>query len=232
MKPSKGGTDYEMPLEGDWIVIGVLADKSEIRMTGGGTTSFSRSSVASNQLKREFDAKKAREDRIKEAEKKKALAELDEVGGDANAESDDELRHADLDADRPAKSKDKDEKGDDLKPSAQPRRYISFKLIDLGRKAGGSGADVLNLKIFEADPSHEGVKEDASSSEEEITKKGVRVRREKYADGKKPRKHATYRGGSGGAYEKFWKEGNGTVVAILNPRIMKPWTVGVLASCC
>ena len=124
MKPSKGGTDYEMPLEGDWIVIGVLADKSEIRMTGGGITSFSRSSVASNQLKREFDAKKAREDRIKEAEKKKALAELDEVGGDANAESDDELRHADLDADRPAKSKDNDGKGDDLKPPAQPRRYI------------------------------------------------------------------------------------------------------------
>lgn len=31
----------------------------------------------------------------------------------------------------------------------------------------------------------------------------------------------SYKGGSGGAYEKFWKETAGAVVAILNPSILK-----------
>ncbi|KAK4691692.1 hypothetical protein P7C70_g9293, partial [Phenoliferia sp. Uapishka_3] len=30
-----------------------------------------------------------------------------------------------------------------------------------------------------------------------------------------------YKGGSGGAYEKYWKEGTGAVVAILNPRVSR-----------
>lgn len=30
-----------------------------------------------------------------------------------------------------------------------------------------------------------------------------------------------YKGGSGGAYEKYWKESAGAVVAILNPGILK-----------
>lgn len=31
----------------------------------------------------------------------------------------------------------------------------------------------------------------------------------------------TYKGGSGGAYEKFWKESTGAIVAIMNPGILK-----------
>ena len=126
------------------------------------------------------------------------------------------------------------------------RRYISFKLVDLKHRNAGGGTGVLNLKLFESDDGgrsssrHEG----DSSEDEYTTSTGITVQKEVKSsssrtwtakakraqdleDGIDPSlsffNKRNYKGGSGGAYEKFWKAREGTVVAILNPKIMKPW---------
>ncbi|KAK4051481.1 hypothetical protein OIO90_004695 [Microbotryomycetes sp. JL221] len=83
------------------------------------------------------------------------------------------------------------------KVEGKDRRCIRFNLVDLSSvKASRNGAGMLSLMLFEAE-----------SVGEEIEGDGWRNRQ--------------YRGGSYGAYEKFWKESPGAVVAILNPNIMK-----------
>lgn len=75
------------------------------------------------------------------------------------------------------------------------RRYLNFTLVDLSTEAAaGAGTGTLKLTMFEAE--REEVGEDGDGNE-------VRA----------------FVGGSGGAYEKFWKEEVGGVVAILNPTV-------------
>lgn len=64
---------------------------------------------------------------------------------------------------------------------------------------------MLSVLLFESESVDEGIEED-----------GYKVPK--------------YKGGSGGAYEKFWKESVGAVVAILNPTVMKPRFVRFLLS--
>ncbi|KAM0747818.1 hypothetical protein T439DRAFT_382905 [Meredithblackwellia eburnea MCA 4105] len=79
----------------------------------------------------------------------------------------------------------------------KPRRYVRFTLVDLAtERSGASGDGTLNLMLFEAEETDTVVESD-----------GYEVKK--------------YRGGSGGAYEKYWKETTGSVVAILNPQISR-----------
>lgn len=92
------------------------------------------------------------------------------------------------------------------------RRYVNVKLIDFGSRSSSStgakahirGDAFLTLLLFEAE------------AFDLITEEYG----EKLA---KPRK--VYRGGSGGAFEVMAKLKEGDVIALLNPRIMKPFTV-------
>lgn len=80
-------------------------------------------------------------------------------------------------------------------------RYIQCTLVDLSTiQAAAAGTGTLKLMLFEANEKTTMIEED-----------GYEVPR--------------YKGGSGGAYEKFWKETEGAVVAILNPRVMRSQTV-------
>lgn len=91
------------------------------------------------------------------------------------------------------------------------KKYFSFKLIDMGvgvTETGSARGDaIINLMLFEAD---------------EDGRTGEHVRPEV-----KPAMERRYIGGSGGAFEKLWKEREGTVVAILNPQLMKPLSVSM-----
>ena len=163
IRTTKSGTELEVPLPGDWVTIGVLADKSDIRTT---------TPVAA------------------------AIKEEVEEGADGETAA--------------------------PKRSQKAKKFISFKLLDLRHKNAGGGDGIVNLFLFESDSMREfdlGLPDDA---EEETRPNGVRFRRE-VAKGKVFQK--AFNGGSGGAYEKFWKEIDGTVVAILNPKIMKPRVV-------
>jgi minichromosome maintenance protein 10 len=169
-RPSRGGSELEVPIDGDFILIGVLAEKSQIKTTNPQTVKIETE---------DNDAERA-------------------------------IRAGD---DEPPSKKRKVTSA----PARKAKKYVSFKLIDLGRRNGTGGDAVLNLMLFEADAATFAATGD--ESDEETTATGVRVQRE----GGRGRSQAKrYAGGSGGAYEKFWKESDGAVVAVLNPRLMKP----------
>ena len=82
-------------------------------------------------------------------------------------------------------------------------RYIRFTLVDLSTEAAAaSGTGTLHLLLFEAE-----------SQDTVVEESGYKVPR--------------YKGGSGGAYEKFWKEPVGSILAILNPRVLKSQPVSL-----
>ncbi|KAJ7057988.1 hypothetical protein C8F01DRAFT_1149082 [Mycena amicta] len=105
------------------------------------------------------------------------------------------------------KEKEKSQKTDERKSSG--RRYVNLKLIDFGRSSrskssatGGKtvigGDAMLSLLLFESE--------------------GCDVIREDDGSSRK-----VYRGGSRGAFEEICDVKEGTVIALLNPRILKPF---------
>ncbi|KAI0763988.1 hypothetical protein BD413DRAFT_198810 [Trametes elegans] len=93
-------------------------------------------------------------------------------------------------------------------PKPSGKKYVNLKLIDFGCRSQGSSADggkakirgdaFLTLLLFESD------------SCDVVTKE----------NGKKEK---VYRGGSRGAFERMSKLREGAVVAMLNPKILKPF---------
>jgi hypothetical protein len=76
------------------------------------------------------------------------------------------------------------------------QRYIRFEMVDLSSpQAAASGTGTLNVMLVEADTVDTGFDED-----------GQQV--------------PIYKGQSGGAYEKYWKESPGALVAIINPSFL------------
>ncbi|KAI0674033.1 hypothetical protein C8Q78DRAFT_1067200 [Trametes maxima] len=99
------------------------------------------------------------------------------------------------------------------KPKEEPARpsgkkYVNMKLIDFGCRSAGSSADggkakirgdaFLSLLLFESDTCDVLKKEDGKAEK-------------------------IYRGGSRGAFERMSKLREGAVVALLNPKILKPF---------
>ena len=90
------------------------------------------------------------------------------------------------------------------------KKYVNLRLIDFGCRSRGGSADggkakirgdaFLSLLLFESDTCDIVVKEDGS-------------------------KEKVYRGGSRGAFERMSKLREGAVVALLNPKILKPFQV-------
>ncbi|KAK4686314.1 minichromosome maintenance protein 10, partial [Tremellales sp. Uapishka_1] len=155
---SKDGSTYDIPVDGDWLTIAVVAERGDIRVSGT----------------------------------KQAEADLSDgedgvpVEGAPNADE---------------KKKWSKKRG--------PRKYINFKLAAMGPRSKISGGDaLLQLLLFEAD---------SVVRSEETTETGeVVVTKD-------------YRGGSGGAYEKWCNLGVGSVVALLNPRVLRPLKSGAQA---
>lgn len=95
-------------------------------------------------------------------------------------------------------------------PKAGGKKYVNMKLIDFGAarlrpsatagKAGPSGDTFLSLLLFESD------------GFDELTEEDGRTRK-------------IYHGGSKGAFEAMSKLKEGDVIALLNPRVLKPYKV-------
>ncbi|KAL7421013.1 hypothetical protein Q5752_003897 [Cryptotrichosporon argae] len=155
---SRDGATYDVPVAGDWLTIAVVAERSDVRVSGTRDTGYG---------------------------------------------SDDEA--PDKGAARPptrpltAAEKDKRERLKDKGNKRGPRKYVNLKLCALGpRTKGSSGGDaLLQLLLFEAD-----------------------------AVGEKDGGGKLYKGGSGGAYETWCNIAVGSVVAVLNPRVLRPLSGG------
>ncbi|KAH9916757.1 uncharacterized protein BXZ73DRAFT_105735 [Epithele typhae] len=98
-------------------------------------------------------------------------------------------------------------KAEGAKPS-RGKKYVNLRLIDFGCRSRGGGVDggtakirgdaYLSLLLFEAD-----------GADDVVTESGA--------------KRKVYRGGSRGAFERMAKLREGAVVALLNPRVLRPF---------
>ena len=131
-----------------------------------------------------------------------------------------EAAESDSEDESPAKSKkikqgdkelsQKDRDMDKWRKRRGPRKYINIKLVSLpsrGKKETAGDAQ-LQLLLFEADAKLYG------KEVEQGDKKGVSTK-------------TVYQGGSGGAYEKWCNLMEGTVIALLNPRVLRPLRVSI-----
>lgn len=110
----------------------------------------------------------------------------------------------------PEDLKGKKGKGKDESTKSSGKKYINFKLIDFGSRSSSSatggkavirGDAFLSLLLFESDRF------------DLVTEEGRT----------KPKK--IYKGGSRGAYESLTKVKEGDIIALLNPKILKPFQV-------
>ena len=94
------------------------------------------------------------------------------------------------------------------------KKYVNIKLVDFGARSRSSatggiatirGDAFLSLLLFESD------------GYDKITKEGGRVEK-------------VYKGGSRGAFEAMSKLKEGDVVALLNPKVLKPFQVRMVAA--
>jgi minichromosome maintenance protein 10 len=166
---SRDGATYDLPVEGDWLTIAVVAERGEVKISGTKNTS-----------KDDDD-----DDDGEEAE-----------GGDAQ---------------NPKKVGTVGYKGKKAKPEYRkrpPRKYVNLKLCALPpRSRNGSstsGDALLQLLLFEADSVATETIEN-EDGEKVVTKR--------------------YLGGSGGAYERWCNLTVGSVIAIMNPKILRPLRV-------
>ncbi|KAG9007816.1 hypothetical protein FRB93_007207 [Tulasnella sp. JGI-2019a] len=169
---SKNRLGYDVPVEGEWVTIAVVAERGKVQVSRG-------------------------------------------FGG-KTAEDEDQFNDGDSDAEQggtpsASTSKPKAKHGPKKPPAANTKaptgkKYVSVKLVDFGHKmkskSSGSGTAagdaMLTLLLFEADS---------------VSK-----------DLDKTRGSEKYKGGSGGVFEEMLpKLREGAVVAILNPRVLKPY---------
>lgn len=169
---SRDGATYDLPVDGDWVTIAVVAERGEVRISGTKSTS-----------KDEDD--------------------------DDDGDEDEDGNQVPKD---PKKNGWKGKKGKPEYRKRPPRKYINLKLCSLpprsrnsnGSSTSTSGDALLQLLLFEAD-----------SVATEMVENG---------DGEKvPVKR--YLGGSGGAYERWCNLTVGSVIAVMNPKILRPLKV-------
>ncbi|KAF8439801.1 hypothetical protein L210DRAFT_3540371 [Boletus edulis BED1] len=162
--PNKSG--YDVPVEGDWVTIAVVAERGVIKHT---------------------------------------RAPVDITPGDDGRASDDETGASKSGYKSGARNKpDKNGPKGQTKPHC--RKYVSMKLVDFGARSRSSasagkstirGDAFLTLLLFESDGFDKVTGEDGSVKK-------------------------LYQGGSKGAFEAMSKLKEGDVVALLNPKVLKP----------
>ena len=178
-------------IDSDFVVIGVLAWKDEVRFLNSGAMGGKKPPPAQDKAKGPGEGE----------------------GGASEDDDVDSLDEAEHELGRPMgkgkgrarqQKKDKGDGGDDSRdtlfrqPNKRQRRqrYLRFELVDLSSTQASSAADGrLSVMLVQADSEDKAVDDDGNEV-------------------------SVYKGQSGGAFEKFWKETAGAVVAIVNPTFL------------
>ncbi|GAA5862100.1 hypothetical protein JCM3774_006175 [Rhodotorula dairenensis] len=172
-------------IDSDFVVIGVLAWKDEIRFMNSNALGSGRASARIG-----GDTPDGKEE----------TGEGDDDDGDDDEGKDGSGRSRKAAGTSKKAASGSKEQQDTLfnAPTRRQRRqqYVRFSLVDLSSTSASSSATgQLSLMLVQADSEDKTVDED-----------GHEV--------------SVYKGQSGGAYEKFWKESAGAVVAIINPNFL------------
>lgn len=173
---SRDGATYDIPVDTDWVTIAVVAERSDIRVSG-------TKSVSSGNGGDEDDDDDEDDDGNVGGEWASTRKPIGKNGAKGNG-------------------KDKGKRTQTRQ--RVPRKYINLTLVSLpsraslnGKSAGGDAR--AQLLLFESDAIVHG----------------------------KEGEDRSYRGGSGGAYEKWCNLAVGSVIAIVSPRILRPIKVGI-----
>lgn len=173
---------YDIPVEGDWVTIGVVAERGDIKFTNPGP-----------------NGGKDDDDDDDNKGKRKEGKQLNPPAGKSKNVSSSQIQ------------------GDDEREDYRKRRskkFVNIKLVDLGHRSRTSSSNSsasrgsllgdaqLTLLLFESD-SYDKVTDDVTG---------------------KTRK--SWKGGSGGAFEEcYTKLREGAVIALLNPKVLRPFQV-------
>jgi minichromosome maintenance protein 10 len=167
--PNQSG--YDVPVEGDWITIAVVAERGPVRTT---------------------------------------RAPVDIAPGDDGRATDDEGASGNTN-NRKVGNDSRTQNPQKQKPSkSYGKKFVNMKLIDFGvqsRPSSSGAASIrgdafLTLLLFEAD------------SSDRVTSDDGKVKK-------------LYSGGSKGAFEAMSKLKEGDVIALLNPKVLKPFQVSL-----
>lgn len=179
---SRDGATYDLPVEGDWLTIAVVAERGEVKISGTKNTSKNDDDDDGDEEEDEGGEGTAGSGRSSKQFKNAAGGKEFKQGKAANSEEYNRKR--------------------------KPRKYVNLKLCSLPpRSSSGSSAAgdaLLQLLLFESDSVSHG---------ESVDEHGDKVHIKRYS------------GGSGGAYEQWCNLTVGSVIAILNPKILRPLRV-------
>lgn len=179
---SRDGSTYDLPVDGDWLTIAVVAERGEVKISGTKQTSANDDDDGDDDIEEDED-------------------------GPAPAAKPPAKNTGPF---KPGDPKNKSKKsGTEYKNKKRPpRKYINLKLCSLPPRtktsSSSAGDALLQLLLFESDS----VAHDTMLNDE-----GEKVVIKRYS------------GGSGGAYEKWCNLTVGSVIAIMNPKVLRPLRV-------
>lgn len=205
--------DYEVPVDGDFVVIATIVEKSELLVTRGFNSDPAPSRKQHTATNEDND-----DDPVlfKEANSDGKLKLNLEPGNDAfqSAKSVGWQKRGSKEEDE-----DLERRREEKRLSQRPRKFVVLKLVDLGLNStssdgdsGGRGDNYLSLIAYEADPIDTSV----------LVRQNMRseVASSISATSAATRKWVN---GSRGAFELLYKQAEGTVVAVMNPKILRPY---------
>lgn len=178
-------------VDADFVVIGVLAWKDEIRFLNSNARGSGKTGGNGSDKKGKKAASASEDD-------EESDEDSDESAAAAGRPSRAKRKQRKVDAKKEAASQKEQQDTLFRAPNRRQRRqqYVRFSLVDLSStSASASATGQLSLMLVQADAEDKAIDEDGN----EIS---------------------VYKGQSGGAYEKFWKESAGAVVAIINPTFL------------
>ncbi|PWN51140.1 hypothetical protein IE53DRAFT_368331 [Violaceomyces palustris] len=216
--------DYQVPVLGDWLTIAVIAEKSEILVTKGRKVEQGDDDES---LPAQHERLRFRgiEDDGDDDESLPAQHERLRFRGIEDDGDDDDPRlnllpESNQSLENRSKTLRKVRGEEGVEEEVKCRKYMKIKLVDLSVHQGTDstgktrGDSILSLLLFQAD---------------EVVVGGggggfVRGEVDQFLQATREKRRETrYRNGSGGAFEKLCKEREGTVIAIMNPRVLRPW---------
>ncbi|TKY86079.1 hypothetical protein EX895_004904 [Sporisorium graminicola] len=225
--------ERQVPVDGDWIVIATIVEKSELLVTRGFRTDAPGSqqkapsrpnSTSANALDDDADPLLFR-NASSDANGKLRL-DLEPGNPDAFADPRNTTKRANRNATTIDDEHERMRQQTNL--SNRSRKFVILKLVDLGVNSSstdgsgsaGRGDNYLSLIAYESDPidtsimlRNNNIRSDLSESLSATASSS-----KKWINGSK------------GAFEMLYQQAEGTVIAVMNPKVMLPWAEGGVGS--
>ncbi|SNX83475.1 related to MCM10 - essential chromatin-associated protein involved in the initiation of DNA replication [Melanopsichium pennsylvanicum] len=211
--------DYQVPVDGDWIVIATIVEKSDLLITKGFKNHAFQNQDSSTKTSPCGDDNNEHDPVLFKDVATDGKLILDLEQGNSDAFSTQTCKNSKRRAPMTEIDEEMERKREEARLNQRPRKFVILKLVDLGvdstdgdaTGSAGRGDNYLSLIAYESDQvdtslvhSNKNIRSDVSSILASHANK-------KYVNG------------SRGAFELLYKQAEGTIVAIMNPRVLRPF---------